>query len=58
MFVFDILVYVSFAWLMYAYAKNSYVFAKRTGRFEQPDRTFGFFGYSLLLYAAFDGMWE
>lgn len=43
MFVFDILVYVFFAWLMYAYAKNSYVFAKRMGRFEQPDKNLWIF---------------
>ena len=43
MFIFDILIYVFFAWVMYAYAKHSYVFAKRTGRFEQPDKNLWIF---------------
>ena len=43
MVVFEVLIYVFFAWAMYTYARHSYIFANRTGRLEQPDKNLCFF---------------
>lgn len=38
MFIFEILIYVFFAWVMYTYAKKSYAYANRTGIVDKPDQ--------------------
>ena len=37
MFIFEILIYVFFAWVMYVYATKSYAFANQTGRADKTD---------------------
>ena len=43
MVVFDILIYVFFALLMYSYAKHSYEFANKSGKLEQSDKNLWLF---------------
>ena len=38
MFVFEILIYIFFAWVMYTYALRSYIYAIQTGIVDKPDQ--------------------
>lgn len=43
MFIFEILIYIFFAWMMYSYAKRSYAYTNITGKIEQSDENLWFF---------------
>ena len=43
MVIFDVFIYVFFTWVMYTFAKDSYVFVNRIGRLEMSDKNLWFF---------------